>query len=131
MTKLEVLSREFHKALKRLEEVLDQEKNEFIRDAAIQRFEFTFDLSWKALKAHLEETQGILCSSPKSCFREAFRQGVISYDDFWIVMTDLRNETAHTYSEEKAEEIYARLSQVLDKFKELWEILGEKETGGK
>ena len=38
---------QFQKAVVRLEEVLKKEKNDFIRDSAIKRFELAFDLSWK------------------------------------------------------------------------------------
>ncbi len=119
MSKLEAILKQFQKAVERLESVLQQEKNEFIRDAAIQRFEFTFDLSWKLIKACLEEKGGTLCSSPKGCFREAYNQGLIEYDDFWIEMAVIRNKTSHTYSEETAEEVYAILPQALLHFQKL------------
>lgn len=45
MSKPEAVAQQFEKALKRFEDALRQEKNEFIRDSAIQRFEFTLDLS--------------------------------------------------------------------------------------
>ncbi|MBT6391338.1 MAG: nucleotidyltransferase, partial [Candidatus Marinimicrobia bacterium] len=47
-----------NRAIKQLEKVLKEEKSEFIRDAAIQRFEFTYELLWKTLKTHLEEIHG-------------------------------------------------------------------------
>jgi len=99
MTKLEALKSQFQKAVSRLEEVLKQDKNEFIRDSAIQRFEFTFDLSWKLIKAFIEDEHGIICASPKNCFREAYKLNIIKYDDFWIEMTNMRNQTVHTYKE--------------------------------
>jgi len=37
---------EFERAIQRLDEALSQPKDEFIRDSVIQRFEFTFELSW-------------------------------------------------------------------------------------
>ena len=119
MSKSEAILKQFQKAVERLDSVLQQEKNEFIRDAAIQRFEFTFDLSWKLIKACLEEKGGTLCSSPKGCFREAYNQGLIEYDDFWIEMTEIRNKTSHTYSEETAEEVYVILPQALLHFQNL------------
>lgn len=119
MSKLEAVLDQFQKAVNRLDAVLTQEKNEFIRDSAVKRFEFTFDLSWKAIKAFLEENGGIICNSPKGCFREAYKQGLLKYDDFWIEITDLRNKTAHIYHENIAEEIYAVLPKILGCFREL------------
>ncbi|MBI3579390.1 MAG: nucleotidyltransferase substrate binding protein [Ignavibacteriales bacterium] len=53
---------------------------------------------------------------PKDCFREAYRQGLLSYDDAWVKLVDLRNETAHTYNEETAERIYKELPDALKHF---------------
>lgn len=119
MSKLEAITKQFERAVKRLDDVLKQKKDEFMRDSAIQRFEFTFDISWKAVKTYLEEKHGVACASPKKCFQEAYRQGLIGKDDFWATLTDVRNETAHTYNEETAERIYALLPQALVRFKEL------------
>lgn len=118
MSKLETQTGQLRKAVERLREALKQEKNEFIRDSAIQRFEFTLDIAWKTIKSLLESEKGIICSSPKECAREAYKQKVISYDEFWLKMIDMRNEAAHIYSEEKSEEIYRFLPQALEKFDE-------------
>ena len=116
MTKLEATIKQFESALTRLREVLAVPKNDIARDSAIQRFEFTMDLSWKMLKAFLEEKKGIICVSPKECFREAYRQGLIEYSDEWIKFVDMRNETVHTYKEEVAEKIYAQMPNTLKHF---------------
>jgi len=121
MTKFTSLSEDFKTALLRLEEVLQMEKNDVIRDSAIQRFEIVFDLAWKTLKAFLEEYHNITCSSPRNCFRESFRQKLIDYDEFWIEITSLRNYTAHTYSEKLAEKVYNGLPQALAYFQKLSE----------
>jgi nucleotidyltransferase substrate binding protein (TIGR01987 family) len=79
-----------------------------VRDATIQRFEFTFEACWKALKEFLKTQEGLDCSSPKSCFRAAFQAGLI--DDATCMalcsMTDSRNLTSHTYIEAIAQKIY-------------------------
>src|SRR3989344_2575400 len=113
MSKLDAIVKQFEQALNRLNEVLKESKNSIVRDSAIQRFEFSLDLAWKSVKAFLEEKKGITCSSPKDCFREAYRQGLIEYDDAWIKYVDMRNETVHTYKEEIAERIYVELPNVL------------------
>lgn len=119
MNKLEAVKNQYVRAVIKLEEVLKAPKSDIVRDSAIQRFEFTLDLSWKMLKAYLEETKGVLCHSPKDCFREAYRQKVIGYDDKWIHLVDLRNETSHTYNEDLAETIYQQLPEALTLFQSL------------
>jgi len=119
------ITEQYKKALLKLEEILKVEKSEIVRDSAIQRFEFTFDLAWKAIKVFLEENKGIICRSPKDCLREAYQQGIIKYDDFWMEMVDLRNETAHTYKEETADKVYVLLPKIIEKFQELSVGLGK------
>ncbi|MEA2113168.1 MAG: HI0074 family nucleotidyltransferase substrate-binding subunit [Patescibacteria group bacterium] len=123
MTKFESLLSDFEKAVGRFGEVLALEKNDIVRDSAIQRFEFSFELCWKTLKAFLEEYHNVRCVSPRKCFREAFNQGIINYSDFWIEMTKLRNETVHTYNEKIAEEIYKQLPPALSHFKILLDAM--------
>jgi nucleotidyltransferase substrate binding protein (TIGR01987 family) len=119
MTKLESQIKQFAAALTRLKEALSAQKTEMVRDSAIQRFEFTLDLGWKALKTYLEEKKGVIAASPKECFREAFRQGVIGYEEVWLKLVDMRNETVHTYNEETAEKIYQALPGALEHFERL------------
>ncbi|MEJ7553613.1 MAG: nucleotidyltransferase substrate binding protein, partial [Aquificaceae bacterium] len=47
MSQRRIFIEKLAKAIERLEEVLKPEKNSVVRDSAIQRFEFTFDLAWK------------------------------------------------------------------------------------
>ncbi|PIR44917.1 MAG: nucleotidyltransferase [Candidatus Vogelbacteria bacterium CG10_big_fil_rev_8_21_14_0_10_51_16] len=131
MSKLTLLIEDFGKALSRLEEVLAKENDaeNIVRDSAIQRFEIVFDLGWKTAKAFLEEHHTITCTSPRSCFRELFHQGVIEHDPFWIEVTSLRNYTTHTYSELLAQKVYAELPQTLKRFRELHEKLRADKSG--
>jgi nucleotidyltransferase substrate binding protein (TIGR01987 family) len=119
MTKHTAVISQFEKALRRLEAVLAQPKDEFMRDSSIQRFEFTIDLAWKAIKAHLHEKHGIACASPKSCLREAFKVGIVDHEEKWLSFVDMRNETSHTYNEELAEEVYKCLPDTISSCKKL------------
>ena len=120
-TKLEILRQQYQKALDRFEEILAKEKTDIVRDSAIKRFEFVFDLSWKLIKAFLEEEKGIRCASPKDCFRQAYRQGLLDYDEIWLDMTDWRNQAVHTYGEKFADMFYKKLPETLKYFKSLKE----------
>lgn len=116
MTKDTALIIDFKKALSRLQEALLLPVNDINRDASIQRFEFCFDLAWKCAKEVLEKRHGTICVSPKTCLREAYKNGLIEYDTDWIRLTDDRNLTAHTYNEKVAKEIYAKLPKALELF---------------
>ena len=126
MTKLEAISGQFEQALKRLSEALRMPKTDIVRDSAIQRFEFGLDLSWKAVKAFLEEKQGIRCASPKECFREAYRHGLIEYTDQWLRLVDMRNETVHTYNQDLAEKIFNELPGALKHMEKLLNSIKNK-----
>lgn len=94
----------YKNALGRLNEgvlKLDQ-SNDLLRDGLIQRFEFTFELAWKTLKAVFEDEGLIGLNSPKAVLREAFAAEIIKKDDLWLSMLNDRNSTSHIYSEQVA-----------------------------
>lgn len=99
-------------ALLRLEDVLRQPRNEYMRDSAIQRFEFCYELTWKSLK-HYCDASGTVVFSPRDAFRTAFRLGLIGDEAGWLRMVEDRNRTTHTYNERLAEEIRSRLDDHL------------------
>jgi nucleotidyltransferase substrate binding protein (TIGR01987 family) len=94
------------KALASLQQALAQPKNEFTRDATIQRFEYTFELCWKMLKRHLKQEAGSTEYALKDVFREAARLGLINKVESWFDYLEARNLTSHTYNEETAETTY-------------------------
>ena len=112
MEKLKRRIEEVEKALITLKEISQEPYSVIVRDAAIQRFEYTFEAFWKFLRDHLSEIEGIRCNSPKSCFREALSAGLISEGQTMtcLEMTDDRNLTSHTYIEEVAEQIFRKIS---------------------
>ncbi len=116
------------RATDRLEAVLQQPKDEFMRDSAIQRFEFCFELSWKVLKSYLEE-QGLEARSPRESIRGAFTTGLLPNDPDWLAMTELRNLSSHTYNEWLAERVYAELPACLGRFRDLLERLSAQGYG--
>ena len=124
-TKYQAVLDEFKDATQRLAEALAAEKTEFVRDAAIKRFEMAFDLSWKTIKSALEE-EGILCASPLACIKEAFRQHLVGSHDAWVELIRTRNKTVHTYDEELAEEVYTALPAALSAFQELLAELAKR-----
>jgi nucleotidyltransferase substrate binding protein (TIGR01987 family) len=82
VTKSQSLRADFVRAVTRLDEALALPKDPIVRDSAIQRFEISFELCWKFLKAYLEEQHNALCTSPRTCFRLAFRSVLDRSDGF-------------------------------------------------
>lgn len=100
----------FEKALNQLEKALKQPKSEYIRDAVIQRFEFTYELAWKTIKAYLS-TLDLTVLSPKEALKIAYQQGLITDAAAWSELHVKRNLTSHTYDEILADEIYGYLQK--------------------
>ncbi|MFH1408238.1 MAG: nucleotidyltransferase substrate binding protein [Patescibacteria group bacterium] len=96
---------DLEKALKRLEEALDLTPSEIHQDATIQRFEFSFELSWKLMQAVLR-SQGIVCVSPKGCIRDSVRLDLIDNPEVWFGFLEARNLVSHTYNEKQAKAVY-------------------------
>ena len=97
----------FEKALVRLHEVLAQLENEFIRDATIQRFEFTFEAAWKAMYRWLRARGVDLDEDAYSTIPEAFKRRLITDEKRWGEMRKYRNLTSHTYNQPLAIEVVA------------------------
>lgn len=117
MKKTASLRSDFAAAVTRLEEALALPKDSIVRDSAIQRFEISFELCWKFLKAFLEDEHNVRCTSPRTCFRAAFKNGILEDDPFWIELTALRNYTVHTYNETLADYVYAQLPEAARRFR--------------
>ena len=120
MTKSNIKLEKFKKALIALEDIYlkpVQEDRANI-DATIQRFEFTFELSWKFLKDYFFE-QGLELYYPKEVIKEAFLAKLINNEEIWIKMLQDRNLTSHTYDEELADKIYHNVKLYVQEFRSL------------
>ena len=97
----------------RLAEAVVQPESDLIRDATIQRFEFTFEVVWKTLKLYLER-QGHECGGPRPTLKKAFAENLIATPeeaDVWLRMIEDRNLTSHAYDEALASRIYRHVVQ--------------------
>ena len=84
--------------------------DEEVRDAVIQRFEYSYELCWKMIKRQLETEAAVPADidgmSFKALMREAAERGLIGSVENWLVYREQRNVTAHTYDQEKAHSVY-------------------------
>ncbi len=120
----------FAQALGRLDEALARPEDAIVRDACLQRFEFTFEMAWKAIQSYAQR-EGLECVSPRDCFRAAFRLGLIDKAPQWMAMVEDRNRTTHTYDEQGARAIYEALPEYARLLRRLLEQLkhGESRQG--
>lgn len=108
----------FFAALTRLEEVIAAPESPFLLDAAIQRFEFTYEAAWRALK-RAGEDRGLQIASPRQAFEAGMSLGLIADDGAWTAMLKERNLTTHTYKEDVALGVFSRLPTHLVHFQNL------------
>ena len=124
--KIQLKKQNFEQALLQLIKVLKEPASEYIRDAAIQRFEFTYELAWKTLQAYLA-AQDLIVLSPKETLKMAYEQGLIKDASAWSELHMQRNLTSHTYDQKLAESVYHFLKENgLQLFLELQTSLNEK-----
>lgn len=113
-TDLDISSLE--KAISSIEEALEEQKrspkNNFVRDACIQRFEYTYELSHKMLRRFLKVTEANADDIEQMSFPDLIRTGASrgllkNSWDVWKDYREARNLTSHTYNEKAAKEVCA------------------------
>ena len=90
-----------------------------IRDGLIQRYEFTYEISHKMLKRHLEMTS----ANPEAfdalpfadLIRTANEQSLLKSDwSAWKVFQEMRAKTSHTYDEDIAQTVVKIIPAFID-----------------
>ncbi|MCC6271364.1 MAG: nucleotidyltransferase substrate binding protein, partial [Microbacteriaceae bacterium] len=85
-------------------------------DAAIQRFEYTFEAAWKASQMFLGVIEGVTANSPKSAVRACWQAGLFTEENAQraLQMCETRNMTVHTYNETLALFVYRQIASYAD-----------------
>ena len=116
LTPLEKALSNLERAIERSQKVPEDKE---IRDSVIQRFEYTYELSWKMLKRQLKTASQTPASIDSMDFKEIIREGaekgLINNPEAWFEYRRQRNITSHAYSETKAVSVYGT---ALDFFKD-------------
>ena len=133
MTILDVSS--LKKAISKLENGLARfnldETDDQIRDGLIQRFEFSYEISHKMLKRHLEAvspTPEQFDAMPfADLIRSANEQGILLGDwSKWKIYREMRSKTSHTYDEEVAIEVVHGIPPFLEEVRYLLKQLQQR-----
>lgn len=114
----------YHSTLARNDPELAQQ----FRTAAIKGFEFTYELSWKMLKRHMELTLPDPESVNHMTFPELIRTGcelgLLRSDwETWKGFRQTRGTSSHAYGEEMADRVFAAIPGFLVDARDLLERL--------
>ena len=113
MEKVKERVNEAFQALATLEKVVGLPKpTDIERDAAIQRFDYTFEMTWKAAQAYASDHGLKEVFSPKNVIRASFKMELFDEETAQKLMRIVgdRNLTVHTYKESFAIQLYSRLA---------------------
>ena len=92
---------------------LDNRLIDGLENGKAQKFEYTLELCWKAIKIALMEQEGIDEASPKKVVKAWYLAGHLSEDDYlaMIAAIDDRNKLSHIYNAEEFMAIVTRLPE--------------------
>ncbi len=90
---------------------LDSRLIDGLENGKAQKFEYTLELCWKAIKIALKQFEGIDEASPKKVVKAYYLGGHLSEDDYLglVQAIDDRNKLSHIYDPEEFKAILARL----------------------
>jgi len=124
LSSLEKAIKSLDRAIKRSIAAPDDEE---VRDAVIQRFEYTYELSWKLLKRRLEHDLPNPALLDGMNFKDLIRQGAesgyIAEPEKWFGYRVQRNKTVHIYDELEAKKVYVAILGFITDAKLLYESL--------
>ena len=134
----------FSKAITQLEEALvyaasdlaasDPRLARHLRAAAIQAFEFTYELSFKTLRRYLADTD----PNPKTIdeldfsglVRAGFARGLLNEEiAVWRKFREDRGTTSHAYDNDKAQEVFDHIPKFLAEAKSLRDRIEARQAG--
>ncbi len=122
------------KAFLSLEKAVDRSNQNIedleLRDACIQRFEYTYELANKMIKRFIEVSQPFSAIIDQLTYRDLLRLaaeiGLIDSVEQWFIFSDARNKTSHAYDESKAVEVFKEIPQFILYTKKLIDNLDAK-----
>lgn len=112
-------------ALRTLSDILEEPFSPIVRDATIQRFEYSCEAVWKAVRAWLYANESIEENHPRGCYRKLYQIGRIdeSLSLRLLESIDDRNRTSHAYIEALADAVFANIPKHADSFNQVLNVL--------
>lgn len=109
----------FNWTIDRLEEILKNEKTDYYRDAALQRFSFTCDMAFKCIRS-LAVDQGKSCENFQQCVIWAVEKNWVEKKEPWKEMTVSYDRAAQKLKGELADLEYEKLKSYCGLLKNIY-----------
>ncbi len=109
-----------------LQQMEKNEPTEYFRDAALQRFEFTFNTAVKCIQGAARQNQDS-CDSPEECFVLAERKEWVPGGIPWNTIVQDFESIKTDAAPENADALFAKLTQYREHFKTLFDRLSTLE----
>lgn len=106
------------------EKLQDDQLVDGVQNGCIQKFEYTTELCWKAIKSHLLKTEGIEEVSPKKVIKAYYLAGGVQEADYLLLLDAIedRNRVSHIYDSATFQQIFQHMSE----YAALFERTGEQ-----
>ena len=107
-SELEVLLTHFSWNLQRLEEVLKQEKSDYFKSAALQRFGHSYNIALKIIRSYAK-SKSIPCKTDEKCFEIAVQNGWMKKQPEWKeIIADFQR--INQKPQQDIESVYSKLA---------------------
>lgn len=101
----------YQKALSQLGKFIEKgDLNQLEEQGLVQAFEYTYELAWNVMKDYFTYEQADEnVTGSRDAIRLAFKRGLVVDGENWMDMIVSRVKSSHTYNEDTANEIVAKI----------------------
>lgn len=99
--------------IQRLKEILEREKTDYFRDAALQRFRFACEMALKTIRAFAASQRGP-CESAEDCFSLSVKMQWLEKETHWQGLVNAFEQIQNNFDGATADAIYAQLPEYAD-----------------
>jgi nucleotidyltransferase substrate binding protein (TIGR01987 family) len=90
---------------------MEAEDNTIILDGIIKRFEYSYELAWRLMRAYLEYKGEADISDAKSSIRQAYKNEIVENGEEWLSMLLDRNKVIFMGSKEQKLKVYVNIKE--------------------
>ncbi|WP_051786443.1 HI0074 family nucleotidyltransferase substrate-binding subunit [Endozoicomonas numazuensis] len=102
-----------------------------LQDSVVQRFEYTYEMSWKLMKRWISDNVSPEDSEPgwsrRELYRLAAKTGLIAEPKRWFAYHEARNVSSHTYHKASAAKVMAVVREFATDTACLVQVINEQE----